>query len=165
MRTITTPRTRSMLRARGCRSGSVMGCDVLRMARRRTCLRSGCATNAAPCRPRRRTQPGQRILASVAPQVVEDFEKVREGLRYAAGVCDLDARCRETDDGEAHGHPMVVVRFHSRRLRRAWMHDETIALLFGADAESLELGDHRGDAVRFLLTNEADPRDARRALG
>src|SRR5438309_9364298 len=100
--------------------------------------------------------------SSAEAQIFEHFEKVGEGLRHASGVQDANAGCGEADDGKAHGHAVVVVGFDRGRLRGARMNDETVALFFCADAKSRELAHHCGDAVGFLLSNEADAGDARR---
>ena len=84
--------------------------------------------------------------------------RTREGLGHAARICDADAGGAESDQGEAHGHAVVVVgAHHAGRAVPGWMVNPSV--LRGADAEPDQFGHDRCDAVGLLAPDEADAGD------
>src|SRR5688572_8842647 len=108
-----------------------------------------------------------RMSAGTLPaaELAEITEVVGIGLGHAVGVGDLDAFDDEAEEGEAHGHPVVVIRLDPTRLGTSGIHGKAGFFLGGRDADPAELGDGGGDAVGLVAPDEVDAGDAGWSVG
>jgi hypothetical protein len=102
--------------------------------------------------------PTGRRAPAGGTQLLERLEEARERLGHAARARRSRCRSPQAEEGEAHGHAVVVVGLHHGRPGRPRVHDEAVVLLVGLDPAPLQLAHGVADAVGLLAADEADAR-------
>lgn len=111
-------------------------------------------------------EPGPRddTVERLTPVVAGPQER-GVGLRHASRVVDLDPADAQTQEREAHRHPVVVVRHEPRGCRLAGFDGEPVRVLDSSDPAPPQLRDDRVDPVGLLAANELDPAHPCRSFG
>src|SRR5262245_1629372 len=96
-----------------------------------------------------------RDIPEGGPQAVrrrcsELLKEVRERLLHARGILDFDAWDFQSQNGEAHGHAMVVVGFDLGAMKLGGDNLEAVARLYHLGAALGQLGAQRNDALALL---------------
>src|SRR5215470_12087171 len=78
-------------------------------------------------------------------------EILRERLVDAAWVVNAHGYAAQSDEREAHGDPVVVVRVDHRRLQlRRWSDPDLVRPLVDHSPHLAQLGRHRGQSIGLL---------------
>ena len=93
------------------------------------------------------------------------LKKLRVGFCRAVWVGDEDPGLAEADEGEAHGHAMVVVGFDRRRAKWTGVDRETVWKFVDREAQAAEFGDDGQHAVGLFEPHVSDVANAGGAAG
>src|SRR5208337_5589219 len=89
----------------------------------------------------------------------EAIEKIRECLRDASGIFDLQAAELQTRHRKTHRDSMIVVSLDDCRTHRGRRNLESVIVLDDRGAQPPQFGRERADAIALVMADERDVAD------